>query len=97
MDSLIRYLKKGGFGIGGQELGTLVFADSIVFFADSIEGVQAHEDQVSRYMNKLDMTFNPRKSSSFLITSRRNTWVVRDQGRLWNLAQDRPPYSNILA
>jgi hypothetical protein len=57
----------------------LGFADDMVVLADSTEGAQDHVDQVGSYMNKLDMTLNPRKSSSFLITSQ-NTWRVRDPG-----------------
>jgi hypothetical protein len=78
MDPLVRELQRKGFRIGGHEIGALAFADDIVLLADSIEGAQDHVDQVLRYMNKLGMTLNPQKSSSFLITSMRNTWVVRD-------------------
>lgn len=53
----------------------MAFADDIVLLADSIEGAQDHVDEVGRYM-----IFKPRKSSSFVITSMRNTWVVRDPG-----------------
>jgi hypothetical protein len=80
MDPLIRDLQRKGFRIGGHEIGALAFADDIVLSADSIERVQDHADQVGRYMNKLGMALNPRKSSSFLITSMRNTWIVRDPG-----------------
>jgi hypothetical protein len=80
MDPLIRDLQRKGFRIGGREIGALAFADDIVVLADSIEGAQANVDQVGRYMNKLGMTLNPQKSSSFLITSQRNTWIVRDPG-----------------
>jgi hypothetical protein len=80
MDPLIQDLQGTGFRIGGHEIGALAFADDIVSLARSIEGVQNHVDQVGRYMNKLGMTLNQRKSSSFLITSMRNTWIVRDPG-----------------
>jgi hypothetical protein len=73
MDPLIRDLQRKGFRIGGHEIGALAFADDIVLLADSIEGAQDHVDQVGRYMNKLGMSLNPRKSSLFLITSMRNT------------------------
>jgi hypothetical protein len=80
LDPLIRDLQRKGFRIGGHEVGALAFADDIVTLADSTEGAQDHVDQVGRYMNKLGMTLNPLKSSSFLITSKRNTWIVRDPG-----------------
>jgi hypothetical protein len=80
MDPLIRDLQRKGFRIGGHEVGALAFADDIVTLADSVEGAQDHVDQVGRYMNRLGMTLNPRKSSSFLITSKRKTWIVRDPG-----------------
>jgi hypothetical protein len=80
MDPLIRDLQRKGFRIGGHEIGALAFADDIVLLADSIDGAQDHVDQVGRYMNKLGMTLNPRKSSSFLITAMRKTWICRDPG-----------------
>lgn len=46
--------------------------------ADSIDGAQNHVDQVGRYMNKLSMTLNLLKLSSFLIQAIRKTWIVRD-------------------
>nr|ADX60049.1 R2 protein [Kalotermes flavicollis] len=80
MDPLIRDLQRKGFRIGGHETGALAFADDIVLLADSIDGAHDHEDQVRCYMNKLGMTLNPRKSSSFLITAMRKTWISRDPG-----------------
>jgi hypothetical protein len=58
----------------------VAFADDIFWFSDSIEGAQDHVEKVGRYLNKLGMTLNPRKSSSFLNISMRNTWVVSDPG-----------------
>jgi hypothetical protein len=72
MDPLIRDLQKKGFRICGHETGALAFAYDI-FLLDSIDGAHDHEDQVRCYMNKLGMTLNPRKSSSFLITAMRKT------------------------
>jgi hypothetical protein len=80
MDPLIRNLQRKGFRIGGHVIGALAFEDDIVCLADSVDGAQDHVDQVGRYMNRLGMTLNPHKSSSFLITSMRKTWVVRDPG-----------------
>jgi hypothetical protein len=80
MDPLIRDLQRKGFRLGGHEIGALAFADDIVVMADSVDGAQEHVDQVGRYMHKLGMTLNPRKSSSFLIQAMRKTWVVRDAG-----------------
>jgi hypothetical protein len=77
-DPLIRYPEKKGFRIGGYELEALSFLDEIVFLQASIEGVQDHVDQVGRYMNKLGMSLNPRKYSSFLIISMKDTWVIRN-------------------
>jgi hypothetical protein len=80
MDPLIRDLQRKGFRIGDHEIGTLAFADDIVLLAHSIDGAQDHVDKVGCYTNKLGMTLYPRKSSSFLITAMRKTWICRDPG-----------------
>jgi hypothetical protein len=58
----------------------LSFLDEFVFLPASIEGAQDHIDQVGRYMNKLGMSPNPPKYSSFFIVSMKDTFVIRNPG-----------------
>jgi hypothetical protein len=79
-DPLIRHPQKKAFRTGSHEVEALSFLDEFVFLPASTEGALDHVDQVGRYMNKLGMSPNPPKYSSFLIVSMKNTFVIRNPG-----------------